>query len=137
MEMDKSTFSSNLAYPHVNYPMDSTRKDQESTGDHNLDEHGGNCNFNNKSDIGTTQHQADFQRSQRNQQNQIIPGEDYPYTTRYRERLQAKASRQIENPMPPIGTPAMSVEPKAIPTETVNIPKRPKKMSYCPQGQSE
>ena len=85
MEMDKSTFSSNLAYPHVNYPMDSTRKDQESTGDHNLDEHGGNCNFNNKSDIGTTQHQADFQRSRRNQQNQNIPDGDYPYTTRYRE----------------------------------------------------
>ena len=127
MEMDKSTFSSNLAYPHVIYPMDSTRKDQESTGNHNLDEHRGSYNFNKKSDIGNTQHQADFQQNRHNQQDQNIPDRDYPCTIRYRERLQAKASRQIENPMPPIGTPATSGEPKAISTETVDIPKRPKK----------
>ena len=126
-ETDRPTPSSSLTYPRVNHPMDSTRKDQESTEIHNLDKYGGSHIFNNKSDIGPTQSQANFQRNQRNQQDQIIPGEDYPYTTRYRERLQTKASRQDKHPMPPIGTPATSAEPGTMPAETVNIPERPKK----------
>ena len=126
-ETDRPTPSSSLTYPRVNHPMDSTRKDQKSTEIHNLDEYGGSHIFNNKSDIGPTQSQANFQRNQRNQQDQIIPGEDYPYTTRYRERLQTKASRQDKHPMRPIGTPATSAEPGTMPAETVNIPERPKK----------
>ena len=119
-ETDKSTPSPSLTYPRVKYPMDSTRKDQESAGNHHSDEHEGNRNLNNKSDIGPTQSQANFQRSQRDQQDQIIPGEDYPYTTRYRERLQAKASRQTRNSMPPIGTPTTSAVSETLSTEAVS-----------------
>lgn len=126
-EIDKSTLSSSPTYPQINHPVDSSRKDQESAGIHRFDRYGGNRNSSDKSDTGHTQSQANLQRKQRNQQDQTIPDEDYPYTTRYRERLQTKASRQIRNPMPPIGTPATPVESETMPTETVNIPQRPKK----------
>ena len=126
-ETDKSTPSSSLTYPRVEYPMDSTREDQKSAENHRSNEHEGNRNLNDKSDSGPTQSQANFQRSQRDQQDQIIPSEDYPYTTRYRERLQAKASRQTRNSMPPIGTPTTSAVSEMLSTEAVDIPERPKK----------
>ena len=126
-EINKSTLSSSPTYPQVNLPVDSSRKDQESAEIHRFDRYGGNRDPSDKSDTGHNQSQANLQRKQRNQQDQTIPDEGYPYTTRYRERLQAKASRQIRNPMPPIGTPATPVESETMPTETVDIPQRPKK----------
>ena len=127
MEKDKLTLSSSPTYPQTGHLMNLTRRNQESAEIHHFDTYEGNHNFNDKSDIGPIQSQANSQRKQRDQEDQIIPNEDYPYTTRYRERLQAKASRQIRNPMPPIGTPATPVGSGTTPTQAVGIPQRPKK----------
>ena len=127
MEKDKLTLSSSPTYPQTGHLMNLNRRNQESAEVHHFETYEGNHNFNDKSNIGPIQSQANSQRKQRDQEDQIIPNEDYPYTTRYRERLQAKASRQIRNPMPPIGTPATPVGSGTTPTQAVGIPQRPKK----------
>ena len=57
-EIDKSTLSSSPAYPQVNHPVDSSRKDQESAEIHRFDRYGGNRNPSDKSDTGHTQSQV-------------------------------------------------------------------------------
>ena len=105
----------------TNYPTDPIQKDRNPIKHHRYSNNDGNHNLTNKSNIGPTQSQADFQRKQRNQQDQNIPTEDYPYIMQYRECLQAKGSQLVnnKNPMAPIGTPATSAGPGIMSTDTV------------------
>jgi len=131
MEKDKLTLSSSPTYPQTGHLMNLNRRNQESAEIHHFETYEGNHNFNDKSNIGPIQSQANPQRKQRDQEDQIIPNEDYPYTTRYRERLQAKASRQTRNPMPPIGTPAK--QRQADKSETQCHPLVPQQRPWDPE----
>ena len=88
-----------------------------------------NGNHNNESDTGPNQNQAGLQRRQRNQQDHNIRTEEYSNNIQYRDRLQVTRSRQINNtnPMALIGTPATSTGSGTQSTDTVDIPRRPKK----------
>ena len=113
--------STSTAYPKTNHQPDPIQRDLEPIRylRHTNDEE--NHNTTKESSGGS---QADFQRDQ---QEQVTSDEDYPHTTRYRGRLQTKASRQIKNPMAPIGTPATPTGPEIKSTDAVNIPRRPRK----------
>ena len=127
-ETNKSVPSTNTAYPQTSHQPDPIQKDREPIRYHRHTNGEGDHNTTKESNIGLDRSQADFQRRQQDQRERITSDEDYPYTTQYRERLQAKASRQITNPMAPIGTPATPTGPEIKSTNAVDIPRRPRKV---------
>jgi hypothetical protein len=127
-ETNKSVPSTSTAYPQTSHQPDPIQKDREPIRYHRHTNGEGNHNTIKESNIGLDRSQADFQWMQRDPPERVTSDEDYPYTTQYRERLQAKASRQIKNPMAPIGTPATPTGPGIKSTDAVDIPRRPRKI---------
>ena len=92
-DTNKSVPSTSTAHPQINYPTDPIQKDREPIRYHRHNKGEGDHNTTNESSIGPNKSQAGFQRKQRDQQEQIISDEDYPYTT-WCDTYKTQVSRQ-------------------------------------------